>query len=310
MHVFLFQTFRIPSGSMHQTLVEGDYVLVNKLAYGSRFPITPLSNPLGNNYVNWIQIPYFRLPGYSSVDYNDVVVFNFPLEDDLPVDERKEYIKRCVALPGDTFEIKNSDVFINGKMNKTPGSVIFQYILQTTENTDKDFLKGYEGYSPNTLNGKYYLFLSRHAADSLKSNKNIASIVKYIIDSASYSPAVFPNASQIKWNADNFGPLYIPEKGECVVLNSNNLLLYKRIIEKYEHNKVELRNDSVFINDSYQMAYIFKMDYFFVLGDNRYNSIDSRFWGFVPENHLIGKASCILYSPKTSAKFIPVNSSN
>lgn len=231
---------------MSKALTGGDYIYINKLAYGARIPITPLSLPIGTAYVDWIQIPYCRIPGYSNVHYNDVLVFNFPMENDVPVDERQEYVKRCVALPGDTLQIIKGNIFINNK--------------DYTEATIID-------------------------ADSIQP-----------IDSSVYSPSVFPHSAQIKWNADNFGPLYIPKKGENILLNPENVLLYQTAIEKHENNSLTIRSDSVFINSVYSTTYTFKMNYYFVMGDNRYNSIDSRFWGFVPVDHLIGKASFIISS--------------
>jgi signal peptidase I len=250
-HIFIFQTSLIPTPSMKPTLNEGDYIIVNKLAYGPRIPITPLSLPIGNTYLDWIQLPYMRIPGYSSVKHNDVIVFNYPMDDDLPIDERKGYVKRCVGLPGDTIKMKNGSLSINDEKITEP-STIFH---------------------------------------------------KYIIDSSIYSPAYFPNRSEIKWNADNFGPLYIPEKGKNILLTKKNITLYQRVIEKYENNILKIKNDSVFINDNYRMTYTFKMNYYFVMGDNRSNSVDSRFWGFVPEDHLIGKASYILSTSSASLKF-------
>lgn len=235
---------------MNNALIEGDHIYINKLAYGARAPITPLSLPIGTAYTDWIQIPYLRIPGYSSVQYNDVIVFNFPMEDDVPVDIRKNYVKRCIALPGDTIRIKKGVVSINQYAFVEPSTIISD---------------------------------SEHALDS-----NV------------YAPSVFPHSSQIKWNSDNFGPLYVPKKGELIDLNKENILLYKTVIEKHENNKFTLSNDSVFINDTYCTTYAFKMNYYFVMGDNRNNSIDSRFWGFVPEDHLIGKASFILSSKDKS----------
>jgi signal peptidase I len=235
--IFIFQSFQIPSSSMHPTLIEGDHIFVNKLAYGARIPITPLSLPMSETYLDWIQIPYLRLPGFSSVKHDDIIVFNYPMDDDLPIDERKGYVKRCVGLPGDTIKIKKGITAINGK-------------------------------------------------DEITSFKPIRAM-----DSSIYSPACFPNDARIKWNPDNFGPLYIPKKGESIVLNKKNILLYKRVIEKYEGNILKIKNDSVFINEHYRVTYSFKMNYYFAMGDNRSNSVDSRFWGFVPESHLIGRVS-------------------
>lgn len=244
--IFIFQIYKVPSASMNNTLKEGDYILVNKLAYGTRIPITPLALPIGNTYIDWIQIPYFRIPGFTNVAHNDIIVFNFPLDDDSPIDHRQEYVKRCIGLPGDTIQINNGIVSIDNKKNIESENILFIF----------------------------------------DAKKNRLSI-----DSSVYSPTVFPNSSSIKWNADNLGPLYIPKKGENILLTKKNILLYKRVIEKHENNSMKITNDSVFINNQFRITYSFKMNYYFTMGDNRYNSIDSRFWGFVPENHLIGRVS-------------------
>jgi signal peptidase I len=238
---------------MQPTLVEGDQILVNKFAYGARLPLTPLSLPFSGThaYSEWVRFPYFRFPGYSSVQHNDVIVFNFPLEAGLPVDERRPFVKRCVALPGDTLLIKNGVVYINGKIDPL--------LLQ---------------------------FRAAHPQDS-----------------AFYNPGFFPNSSMIRWNGDQFGPLYIPRAGDSIVLDRRSALLYQRAIENYERNSFTFRNDSAFINGRYAETYEFKMDYFFTLGDNRANSSDSRTWGLLPEDHLIGKASFILNSDSVSRSF-------
>ena len=156
--IFIFQIYNVPTPSMNNTLKEGDYILVNKLAYGTRIPITPLALPIGNTYIDWIQIPYFRIPGFTRVAHNDIVVFNFPLEENTPIDHRQEYVKRCIGLAGDTLQIKKGVVFINNK---------------------------------NIIESENIVFL-------LDAKQN-----RLLIDSSIYSPAVFPNSSEIKWNADN-----------------------------------------------------------------------------------------------------------
>lgn len=273
--VFIFQVSQIPSDSMEYTLIEGDRVIVNKSAYGVRLPITPLSASFLSKsfFIDWLKLPYFRLPGYSSVKRNDIVVFNFPLESDLPIDERKEYIKRCVGIPSDTLTIKNGVLYINNDLFQERQLISETYILNSKE-----------------------CFLPKYVADSFLIQK--ASIRRNTIDSTRYSPDVFPNTSSIKWNADNFGPLYIPQKGNTLSLNTKNIHLYERIIQQYEHNALRITTDAIYINNKKVFAYTFKMNYYFVIGDNRYNSNDSRFWGFVPEDHLIGKASFLIYSSK------------
>lgn len=272
MRVFVFQASKVPTASMHNSLLEGDYIYVNKLAYGARLPMTPLSLHLGSEhyFLDWIQVPYCRLPGYSHVKRNDIVVFNLPSDNDqLPVDEKKDYVKRCIGLPGDTISIRAGLVSINGLPVAEAPTVVKWYTL-----SNKD------------------LFITQQQADSFKT-KGIA-LTKRSMPASSYTPGFFPNNPQFKWNPDSLGPFYIPKKGECMVLGKETFLLYQRLLETYEHNTVSIRNDSVFVNDAYTKAYTFKMDYYFMMGDNRYNSIDSRYWGLVPESYISGKASGVM----------------
>jgi signal peptidase I len=245
-HLFMFQVVYVDSASMRNTLFEGDYIVVNKLAYGARLPTTPLSLPFSStkSFLNWIHLPYLRLPGYTHISRNDVMVFNLPTDDYLPVDERELYIKRCVALPGDTLKMDSARIFINSKIQN-----------------DIQPLPGFK-----------------------ISSKNM------------YNPNFFPNNSHFKWNLDYIGPIVIPKKGDSVKLTIDNLDLYKKIIGIYENSKLETKGPDIFINGKKINSYTFKMNYYFVLGDNRHNSIDSRYWGFVPEDHIIGKASMLLYS--------------
>ena len=277
--IFLFQVFKVPSDSMNATLKDGDFIFVNKLSYGSRLPITPLSIHFGNEkyFLNWITIPYFRLPGYSEIKRNDILVFNLPTDIDLPVDEKKEYIKRCIGLPGDTLSIRLSNVYINDTLIP-------------------DLQQQIKWYSVKTKVAVSELYIPVSSADSIFKNTNTLSIEKRSIQPEEYKPNYFPNAPQITWNPDNLGPLYVPKKGESVKLDQKSVLLYQSIIEKYEKNKITYKNDSILINGIPSSSYTFKMNYYFVLGDNRYNSTDSRFWGFLPEDHIIGKATYLLYS--------------
>jgi signal peptidase I len=243
MRTFVLQSYKVPSNSMNNTLKTGDYIFVNKLAYGARIPITPIAIPFTNIYWSGFELPYFRTIGYTKIKHQDIVVFNLPIDIDLPIDQRQNYVKRCIAIAGDTLQIKNGLVYVNTKT------------IIETEN----------------------ILLPTDA------NKN-----RIVLDSSIYSPAVFPNASDVKWNVDHFGPLYIPKKGDSILLTKNNLLLHKRIIENFEHNKLTLLNDVIYINAKPSKYYRFKMNYYFMMGDNRNNSIDSRFWGLVPEDHIVG----------------------
>ena len=283
---------------MHGTLWEGDYVLVNKIAYGPRLPIKPLA--INKNYIDW-HFPYLRLPGYSKIKRNDVLVFNYPPEEDsLPIDIKQEYVKRCVAIAGDSIKLVNGHVFVNNVKAETTENLFHNYNVKASKQIDSVDLQAIGLSIENTtLDNVHYNFtMSDKQALALMNIKNIKSVGINFSNEDFYNPSIYPNNSSIKWNLDFFGSLYVPKKGDSIQLNQKNILLYQKVIERYENFKVVIKNDSVYVNDKLSSSYIFKMNYYFVLGDNRHNSIDSRIWGFVPENYIIGKASFILFPSK------------
>jgi signal peptidase I len=298
---FLFQTYKIPSSSMHGTLYEGDYILVNKMAYGARLPMTPLS--FGEKHLDWLQLPYFRLFGYSEIKRADVVVFNLPVYQEGPIDVQAEYIKRCIALPGDTISIAHGVVFVNGYKEKESANIYHNYTVESKTEIDPSVLSRLnirEGAASG--NNQYSFFMSVKQADSLEYQKNVLAVKPNIMAKSSYHPSFYPNYSTVQWNLDFFGPLWVPKAGDSILLNQTHLYLYQRLIEQHEKTILTLKGDSVFINDAYTKYYVFQQNYYFVLGDNRYNSKDSRYWGFVPESHIIGKASMILFSDQKNGR--------
>lgn len=301
---------------MEGTLLSGDYVLVNKLSYGPRLPNTLLSLPFAHqrlpftenthSYLDWIQLPYKRLFGSPDVQHNDVLVFNYPMEDEHPVDQRIYYIKRCVGLPGDSLQIKEGQVYVNGVYNDVPEKLQFNYKVVTEQDTmDSEALTklGITEGGKMKNKGEFWFTMNATTMDSLKTLANIKSVEPLIEKQGSYSDYMFPENEHFLWNVDFFGSIYIPKAGDSVNLTIEQLPLYKRIIEVYEKNTLTTSGDSIFINDIYAKQYVFKMNYYFMMGDNRHNSADSRFWGFVPEDHIVGKAVLVLLSiDKSDAK--------
>lgn len=301
LRVFFFQIMQIPSSSMRMTFCEGDYIVVNKLALGARFPMTPLTSPFGSGraFLDWIRLPYMRLPGYTRVCRNDVLVFNLPTEDEYPVDLRTPYIKRCVALPGDSFCIKEGRLWLNGKFMSDPEGVEYNYRITLPEGsgTYDHLLSEVDEKPERSADGSHCsLIMTPELAGALIKSNTILSAERITENEKKSDPQFFPHDFRMKWNGDNVGPLKIPKKGDSVRINTENLSLYKRLIENYEGSSIDTKSDSVFINHKYARFYRFKQDYYYTIGDNRSNSIDSRFWGFLPESHLIGRVSFVLYS--------------
>jgi signal peptidase I len=298
---FFFVSYSLPTSSMEKTLMEGDYILVSKLNYGARLPITPLTLPfIPSVYSSSLQFPYFRLPAFNKIKDNDVLVFNYLIEDEKPIDKRTAFVKRCVAVAGDTLHIRNGKIFINDHLSEEPENAEFNFIVKTDSTPlDPNQFRKFditEG-GPVMDMYNYNLTTTRKNAELISKLPNVIKSEVMCEDSGLYADNLFPSSMYYAWNMDNYGPIVIPAKGMTVKLNKKTLPLYYRIISVYEGNKLSIINDSICsINDKPAKTYTFKMNYYFMMGDNRHNSADSRFWGFVPEDHIIGKAVMIWFS--------------
>lgn len=350
---FFVEAFTIPTPSMEESLLVGDYLFVSKASYGARLPMTPIAVPLTHHtvpvlniksYVEWQKLPYLRLPGWSDVERNDATVFNFPEGDTVvvnipeqsyyqlkrqlgrenllkerfvlpdgrvantggitvrPIDKKENYIKRTIGLPGETIEVIDRQVNINGSPIENPEGMQFTYNVYTKSALSAEVLHEKYGILLTAGQKDYYRYKGYYALPLTVKEKEIFDGMSSV-DSVTIEMKrphadlhIFPNDPKYSWTEDNFGPLWIPKEGETVDLTLENLPLYERAIRVYEYNALEVKDGDIYINGIKSTSYTFQQDYYFMMGDNRHNSADSRFWGFVPYDHIVGKAVFIWFS--------------
>ena len=363
-HTYFIQPYVIPTGSLERTLRIGDLLFVSKFHYGARAPMTTIAAPMVHDtlpfinqpsYLNKPQLPYFRLPGFKDIKRKEIVVFSWPADTvrqffvkekgvKKPIDKKSNYVKRCVGLPGDSLQVIDGYVFINGKQLELPDRakpqfdhVIYgkngvshklltevgvndftrKYITKSINQQQGNLINEYVKGFGNGPNGQTFIFaagsgipteairkaglalkeetgrerrapLTIEMAAALRNNPKIDSVVRIISPKNKSEGNAFPQSADYAWSHDQFGPIYIPEEGKTVPLNLKVLPFYRKILEKYEGNTIKISGSQISLNGKVADSYTFKQDYYWMMGDNRDHSSDSREWGYVPENHIVG----------------------
>ncbi len=338
-HTYVMQPFTIPTSSLEKTLLVGDFLFVSKFHYGARTPMTAVAFPMvhdtipilkSKSYLKDLQIPYFRFPGFQKIKQNDIVVFSWPPDtltnitnprskvDIKPLDKKSNYVKRCVGLPGDSLEVRDGYVYINGTKNELPGraKLQFGYAFRTKNPLNPSFAA--EQYDitdlyPMDNPPSYRVFRAMMTDASYERFKNypgMDTIFKTTAKKDVSDLSTFPQSPYYQWNTDYFGAMYIPKAGASVAITAETLPLYRRIIEVYEgsemgiENKISQSGTQVLLNGNPLTSYTFKLDYYWLMGDNRNNSQDARMWGFVPFTHVVGKPVLVWMSWNSNAKGI------
>ena len=371
---YVFEAFTIPTASMEDSMLVGDYLVVSKMSYGPKVPETPLSLPFVHNaipgtqlrksYLEWVTLPYMRLPGFGDVERYDAVVFNFPNGDSIivdpylaghdyhalirqqalsfaggdpvafeadperfkarsrqnwsrthgikarPVDKKEHYVKRCVGLPGEDLAIVDRELVINGEVVASPPGLQFNYLVKLKREADMRIIRERLGLTDIDIQGKgnggtYFIALREDEAAMLKEQGMVEEIKPFDSTSRRGTLDMYPNTNKFDfatWDLDNYGPIHLPAAGEAIELTPRNVALYKRVITAYEGHSLEQQGDKVLIDGVPSTSYTFSQGYYWLMGDNRHSSADSRYWGFVPEDHVVGRASFTWFSKMNEAQ--------
>ena len=362
---FFFEAFTIPTSSLEKSLMVGDFLFVNKICYGAKVPQTPIAFPFAHHtlpfttatpsYLEWIKLPYMRLPGYSKPKNGEIVVFNYPDGDTIttgtqqftsyyemvrrygyqnmnnpnfvidlggmtirngkkigrPVDKREHYVKRCVGIAGDKLEIKDGELFINDKKQAMPEHAQHFYDVKINNRQltiDEEFLDGHDIYVtevyPKGYIGEDTTVFSFNmpidVAEQIKNTPGVITVKKQIAPKGEYIESIFPHNARFPWNNDNFGPITLPKEGMTISIDTNNFYIYEKMLNTYDDgiHQVKILGSQVLYDGKPITSYTFKQGYYWLMGDNRHNSADSRSWGVVPFDHVVGRPVFVWLSIK------------
>jgi signal peptidase I len=362
---FFFEAFTIPTSSLEKSLMVGDFLFVNKVCYGAKVPQTPIAFPFAHHtlpfttgtqsYLEWIKLPYMRLPGYSKPKNGEIIVFNYPDGDTVtigtqqytsyyemvrqygyqnmnnpnftvelggmsvkngkkvgrPIDKREHYVKRCVGIAGDKLEIKDGELFINDKKQAMPEHAQHFYEVKIATrllNIDEFFLDKHDIYVTEAgikenigEDTTVYLFnMPANVAEDIKNTPNVISVKKRIDPKGEYSQSIFPHNRRYPWNNDNFGPMTLPSEGMTIKIDTGNICLYEKMLSTYDDgiHQIITSGAQVLYDGKPITSYTFKQGYYWMMGDNRHNSADSRSWGVVPFDHIVGRPVFVWLSIK------------
>ena len=307
------EAFTIPTPSMENSLLVGDFLFVSKMHYGARTPKTPLQVPLTHqkiwgtdipSYSDLIQLPQYRLPGFTDVERGDVVVFNFPTEHQYPTDLKTNYIKRCIGTPGDVVQVIDRQVYVNDAVYPDPPGVQYRYFIQTDQTINERIFEKFGVWEHNDTPDGSIVLCTPETAAAFEELPFVKSVKAAGATKDQVAPRIYPDAKVFAWNADFYGPLQVPAEGQQIELTEENIVKYEYVIKHYEgHDEVERLDGKLYIDGVATDTYTFQQNYYFMMGDNRHNSEDSRFWGFVPEDHIVGKAFFIWLSIDPNESF-------
>lgn len=375
---FFLEAFTIPTSSLEKSLMVGDFLFVNKVCYGAKVPQTPIAFPFAHHtlpftqttksYLEWIKIPYMRLPGYSKPKNGEIVVFNYPDGDTValgiqdasyyqlvreygyqnmknpnftielggvprkvgkivgrPADKREHYVKRCVAIAGDKLEIKDGEIYINDAKQAMPEKAQHFYEVKTYTHLFGNVVTNMDGGQRYQMNeaflddndiyvteagllayakdtAVYLMNMPAEVAEKIKNIPNVLYVKKRIDPKGEYNASIFPHNPRYPWNNDNFGPFTLPKEGMTVNIDTGNICLYEKILSTYDDgiHQITKSNGKVLYDGKPITSYTFKQDYYWMMGDNRHNSADSRSWGVVPFDHVVGRPVFVWLSIKDS----------